>query len=52
MVVDAVLYHTTMELMFAGRNTTGSALCWFFYLHASHFGFLAVSALPIGPLAS
>lgn len=38
MVVDAVLYHTTMELMFAGRNTTGSAVCWFFYLHASHFG--------------
>lgn len=31
-VVDAYLRDTTMNLMLAGRDTTGSALSWFFYL--------------------
>ncbi|KAF7025962.1 LOW QUALITY PROTEIN: hypothetical protein CFC21_038105 [Triticum aestivum] len=31
-VVDAFLRDTTMNLMLAGRDTTGSALTWFFYL--------------------
>ncbi|VAH85012.1 unnamed protein product [Triticum turgidum subsp. durum] len=30
-VVDAFLRDTTMNLMLAGRDTTGSALSWFFY---------------------
>ncbi|KAE8803255.1 cytochrome P450 [Hordeum vulgare] len=31
-VVDVFLRDTTMNLMIAGRDTTGSALSWFFYL--------------------
>nr|XP_045090401.1 noroxomaritidine synthase-like [Aegilops tauschii subsp. strangulata] len=31
-VVDVFLRDTTMNLMIAGRDTTGSALTWFFYL--------------------
>ncbi|CAL4928963.1 unnamed protein product [Urochloa decumbens] len=31
-VVDAFLRDTTINLMLAGRDTTGSALSWFFYL--------------------
>ncbi|VAI25042.1 unnamed protein product [Triticum turgidum subsp. durum] len=31
-VVDAFLRDTTMNLMLAGRDTTGSGLSWFFYL--------------------
>lgn len=31
-VMDAFLRDTTMNLMLAGRDTTGSALSWFFYL--------------------
>ncbi|XBI22056.1 hypothetical protein VPH35_063120 [Triticum aestivum] len=31
-VIDAFLRDTTMNLMLAGRDTTGSALSWFFYL--------------------
>ncbi|KAL6659995.1 hypothetical protein ACP70R_002117 [Stipagrostis hirtigluma subsp. patula] len=35
-VVDAFLRDTTINLMLAGRDTTGSALSWFFYLLATN----------------
>ncbi|KAG2554891.1 alkane hydroxylase MAH1-like [Panicum virgatum] len=34
--VDAFLRDTTINLMLAGRDTTGSALSWFFYLLTQH----------------
>ncbi|KAL6907448.1 hypothetical protein ACP4OV_002487 [Aristida adscensionis] len=34
--VDAFLRDTTINLMLAGRDTTGSALSWFFYLLATN----------------
>ncbi|XP_020190750.1 alkane hydroxylase MAH1-like isoform X1 [Aegilops tauschii subsp. strangulata] len=33
---DVILRDTTMNLMLAGRDTTGSALSWFFYLLAKN----------------
>ncbi|KAM3354502.1 hypothetical protein ACQJBY_025281 [Aegilops geniculata] len=37
-VVDVFLRDTTLNLMIAGRDTTGSALTWFFYLLARNPG--------------